>query len=96
MIGSSTIFSIIIGLIIIVLLGRIFYIMYDDMTIVHWIPQTIIAGVIVISLVACVGIVPVISMLIIGCTGNSVLGLSLFIPVLILGISLLVYALKLK
>ena len=42
------------------------------------------------------GIIPVISMFIIGCTGNSVLGLSLFIPVLILGISLLVYALKLK
>lgn len=42
------------------------------------------------------GIIPVISMLIIGCTGNSVLGLSLFIPVLILGVSLLVYALKLK
>lgn len=42
------------------------------------------------------GIIPVISMLIIGCTGNSILGLSLFIPVLILGISLLVYALKLK
>ena len=41
-------------------------------------------------------IIPVISILIIGCTGNSVLGLSLFIPVLILGISLLVYALKLK
>lgn len=57
MIGSSTIFSIIIGLIIIVLLGRIFYTMYDNMTIVHWIPQTIIAGVIVISLVARVGIV---------------------------------------
>lgn len=57
MIGSSTRFSIIIGLIIIALLGRIFYTMYDDMTIVHWIPQTIIAGVIVISLVARVGIV---------------------------------------
>lgn len=57
MIGSSTIFSIIIGLIIIVFFGRIFYTMYDDMTIVHWIPQTIIAGVIVISLVARVGIV---------------------------------------
>jgi hypothetical protein len=57
MIGSSTRFSIIIGLIIIVLLGRIFYTMYDDMTIVHWIPQTIIAGVIVISLVAREGIV---------------------------------------
>ena len=57
MIGSSTICSIIIGLITIVLFGRIFYTMYDDMTIVHWIPQTIIAGVIVISLVASVGIV---------------------------------------
>lgn len=57
MIGSSTRFSIIIGLIIIALLGRIFYTMYDDMTIVHWIPQTIIAEVIVISLVARVGIV---------------------------------------
>lgn len=57
MIGISTICSIIIGLIIIVLFGRIFYTMYDETTIVHWIPQTIIAGVIVISLVACVGIV---------------------------------------
>lgn len=57
MIGSSTICSIIIGLITIVLFGRIFYTMYDEMTIVHWIPQTIIAGVIVISLVARVGIV---------------------------------------
>lgn len=53
---------------------------------------------ILIMIYVCFGlvIIPVISMLIIGCTGNSVLGLSLFIPVLILGISLLVYALKLK
>ena len=57
MIEHSTIFCIMIGLITIVLFGRIFYTMYDDMTIVHWIPQTIIAGVIVISLVARVGIV---------------------------------------
>lgn len=59
MISSSiiTICSIIIGLIIIVLFGRIFYTMYDDMTINHWIPQTIIAGVIVSSLVACAGII---------------------------------------
>lgn len=57
MIGISTICSIIIGLITIVFFGRIFYTMYDEMTIVHWIPQTIIAGVIVISLVARVGIV---------------------------------------
>jgi len=53
---------------------------------------------ILIMIYVCFGldVIPVISMLIIGCTGNSVLGLSLFIPVLILGISLLVYALKLK
>lgn len=57
MIGSSTICGIAIGLIATALLGLIFYTMYDDMTIVHWIPQTIIAGVIVISLVARVGIV---------------------------------------
>ena len=59
MISSSiiTICSIIIGLITIVLFGRIFYTMYDYMIIVHWIPQTIIAGVIIISLVACAGIV---------------------------------------
>lgn len=31
--------------------------MYDDMTIDHWIPQTIIAGVIIISLMTCAGIV---------------------------------------
>lgn len=42
------------------------------------------------------GIIPVISMIIIGCTGNSVLGLSLFIPVLILGISLLSICSKIK
>lgn len=42
------------------------------------------------------GIIPVISMIIIGCTGNSVLGLSLFIPVLILGISLFSICSKIK
>lgn len=58
--------------------------------------EKIILILIVIYVCFGLGIIPVISMLIIGCTGNSVLGLSLFIPVLILGISLLVYALKLK
>lgn len=58
--------------------------------------KKIILILIMIYVCSGLGIIPVISMLIIGCTGNSVLGLSLFIPVLILGISLLVYALKLK
>lgn len=58
--------------------------------------EKIILILIIIYVCFGLGIIPVISMLIIGCTGNSVLGLSLFIPVLILGISLLVYALKLK
>lgn len=33
-----------------------FYTLYDDMTIDHWIPQTIIAGIIIISLAARAGI----------------------------------------
>ena len=56
MIGSSTICGIIIGLIATVLFGLIFYTLYDDMTIDHWIPQTIIAGIIIISLAARAGI----------------------------------------
>lgn len=57
MIGSSTICGIIIGLIVIVLFGLIFHTMYDDMTINHWIPQTIIAGIIITSLTICAGII---------------------------------------
>lgn len=57
MIGSSTICGIIIGLIVIVLFGLIFHTMYDDMTINHWIPQTIIAGIIITLWTACAGIV---------------------------------------
>lgn len=59
MISSSIIVisGIVIVLAVTIFFGFIFYTMYDDMTIVHWIPQTIIAGVIVISLVARVGIV---------------------------------------
>ncbi len=57
MIESSTICGIITGLIAIILFGLIFHTMYDDMTINHWLPQTIIAGVIIISLITCAGIV---------------------------------------
>ena len=57
MIGISTICSIIIGLIIIVLFGRIFYTMYDETTIDHWIPQTIISGLIIISILVGLGII---------------------------------------
>lgn len=56
MIGSSTICGIIIGLIATVPFGLIFYIMYDEITVRHWIPQTIIVGIIIISLAARAGI----------------------------------------
>lgn len=56
MIGNSTICGIAIGLIITVLFGLIFSTLYVDMTIDHWLPQTIIAGIITISLAARVGI----------------------------------------
>ena len=56
MIESSTICYMAIGLIVTGLFGLIFYTMYDDMIISHWIPQTIIAGIIIISLAARVGI----------------------------------------
>lgn len=56
MIESSTICYMAIGLIVTGLFGLIFYTMYDDMIISHWIPQTIIAGIIIISLAARAGI----------------------------------------
>ena len=56
MIESSTIYYMAIGLIITVLFGLIFYVMSKFMTIGHWIPQTIIAGIIIISLAARAGI----------------------------------------
>ena len=56
MISSSTIFGIIIGLIATVLFGLIFYTLNDDRTIVHWIPQTIVVGIIIISLAARAGL----------------------------------------
>ena len=56
MIESSTIYYMVIGLIIIVLFGLIFYIMHDEITVRHWIPQTIAVGIIIISLAARAGI----------------------------------------
>ena len=56
MIESSTICYMAIGLIVTGLFGLIFYTMYDDMIIDHWLPQTIIAGIIIISLAARAGI----------------------------------------
>lgn len=59
MISSSIIVisGIVIVLAVTIFFGFIFYTMYNNLTIEHWLPQTIIAGVIVISLVARVGIV---------------------------------------
>lgn len=57
MIGSSTIYGIVIGLTAAVLLGLIFWTMYNNLSIKHWIPQTIIAGIIITSLTICAGII---------------------------------------
>lgn len=46
-----------IGLAITSSLGLIFYSGYDNLTLNHWIPQTIIAGIIIIPLTACGGII---------------------------------------
>ena len=56
MIESSTICGLAIGLIVAIPFGLIFYIMYDGITVRHWIPQTIIVGIIIISLAARAGI----------------------------------------
>ena len=56
MIEHSTIFCIVIGLMITSSLGLIFYSGYDNLTLNHWIPQTI-AGIIIIPLTACGGII---------------------------------------
>ena len=57
MIGSNTITGIVIGLILTVFLGLIFYYAYDKLLIEHWLPQTVISGVIIILFMACFGIV---------------------------------------
>lgn len=56
MIQSSTICYMVIGLIITVSFGLIFYTMYDEITVRHWIPQTIVVGIIIISLAARAGL----------------------------------------
>ena len=56
MIESSTIYYMVIGLIITVSFGLIFYSMYDEITVRHWIPQTIVVGIIIISLAARAGL----------------------------------------
>lgn len=56
MIESSTICYMAIGLIVTGLFGLIFYTIYDEITVRHWIPQTIIVGIIIISLAARAGI----------------------------------------
>lgn len=58
MIGSSTICGIAIGLIATALWGLIFWVMYSyNLSIKHWIPQTIIAEIIIISWAVYAGIV---------------------------------------
>ena len=57
MIEHSTIFCIMIGLMITISFGLIFYSGYDNLTLNHWIPQTIIAGIIIIPLTVCGGII---------------------------------------
>lgn len=57
MIEHSTIFYIVIGLMITSCFGLIFYSGYDNLTLNHWIPQTIIAGIIIIPLTVCGGII---------------------------------------
>lgn len=57
MIEHSTIFYIVIGLMITSCFGLIFYSSYDNLTFDHWIPQTIIAGIIIIPLTVCGGII---------------------------------------
>lgn len=55
MIGSSTICGIVIGLIFTVIFGLTFYTMYADLIIEHWLPQTIIAGIIITLLAGLIG-----------------------------------------
>lgn len=52
---SFTVTGIIVGLLLTFLVGVIRYKSYDDLMCNHWIPQTIIFGLISISLLACVG-----------------------------------------
>lgn len=55
MIESNTICGIAIGLIFTVIFGLTFYTMYVDLIIEHWLPQTIIAGIIITLLAGLIG-----------------------------------------
>lgn len=59
MISSSIIVisGIVIVLAVTIFFGFIFNTMYNNLTIEHWLPQTIIAGIIIIPLTACGGII---------------------------------------
>lgn len=59
MISSSIIVisGIVIVLAVTIFFGFIFYTMYNNLTIEHWLPQTIIVGIIITSLAACAGII---------------------------------------
>lgn len=59
MISSSIIVisGIVIVLAVTVFFGFIFYSMYNNLTIKHWLPQTIIVGIIIASLATCAGII---------------------------------------
>lgn len=59
MISSSIIVisGIVIVLAVTIFFGFIFYTMYNNLTIEHWLPQTIIVGIIITSLAICAGII---------------------------------------
>jgi len=52
---SFTVTGIIVGLLLTFLIGVIYYKSYDNLMSKHWIPQTIISGLIIIPLLACIG-----------------------------------------
>lgn len=55
MIGNNTITGIAIGLIFTVIFGLFFYTLYDDLIIDHWLPSTIIIGIIFTLLTGGIG-----------------------------------------
>lgn len=59
MISSSIIVisGIVIVLAVTIFFGFIFNTMYNNLTIEHWLPQTIIVGIIITSLATCAGII---------------------------------------
>lgn len=55
--GIIVISGIVIVLAVTVFFGFIFYSMYNNLTIKHWLPQTIIVGITITSLAVCAGII---------------------------------------